>query len=103
MVRSIFAAVGSKDEHYALWQLIDIFVDRSAKKILIQIRVQKGILNPMGGRPGLPGIAVESAAAAATVAANGGLSPWEFKVKQKMLASVLATVGSVMQAKQGKA
>ena len=29
-------------------------------------------LNPMGGRPGLPGTAVESTAAA-TVAANGGL------------------------------
>ena len=31
----------------------------------------------MGGRPGLPGIAVESAAAT-TVAANGGLSTWGF-------------------------
>ena len=29
------------------------------------------LLKPMGGRPGLPGIAVEIAAAA-TVAANGG-------------------------------
>ena len=30
-------------------------------------------LNPMGGRPGLPGVAVESTAAA-TVTASGGLS-----------------------------
>ena len=37
-----------------------------------------GLLKPMGGRPGLPGIAVDSAAAA-TVAANGGVSTWGFK------------------------
>ena len=37
-------------------------------------------LNPMGGGPGLPGTAVESAAAAATVPANGGLSTWGFKL-----------------------
>ena len=36
------------------------------------------VLNPMGGRPGLSGITVESPAAA-TVAANGGLSTWGFK------------------------
>ena len=35
-------------------------------------------LNPVGGRPSLPGIAIESATAA-TVAANGGLSTWRFK------------------------
>ena len=36
----------------------------------------------MGDRPGLPGIAVENAAAAAaaTVAANGGLSMWGFSI-----------------------
>ena len=40
------------------------------------------MLNPMGRRPGLPGIAVESVAEA-TVAANGGMSTWGFKVDQK--------------------
>ena len=34
-------------------------------------------LNPVGGRPGLPGIAVEASAA---VAANGGLSTWGFNI-----------------------
>ena len=35
-------------------------------------------LNPIGGRPDLPGVAVESVAAA-TVAANDALSTWGFK------------------------
>ena len=35
-------------------------------------------LNPMGDRPGLPGIVVESTAA--TVAANGGLSTLRFNI-----------------------
>ena len=42
------------------------------------------LLNPMGGRPGLPCIAVKSAAAV-TVAANGGLSTSEFKRDGKIL------------------
>ena len=35
---------------------------------------QGNTVNPMGGRQGLPGIAVEGAAAA-----NGGLSTWGFQ------------------------
>ena len=41
----------------------------------------------MGGRLGLPGIAVESAAAA-TIGANGGLSTWQFMLL-KYIAALL--------------
>ena len=41
-------------------------------------RVSLLITYPLGGRPGLPGIAVESTVAA-TVAANGRLLTWGFK------------------------
>ena len=39
----------------------------------------------MGGRPGLPGIAIENAAVSRVVATNGGLSTWGFKCCENLV------------------
>ena len=44
--------------------------------MLVVVVNKRWSLNPIDGRPGHPGIAVEKVAA--TVAANGGLSIWGF-------------------------